>query len=361
VDIDVPFPQADLTLNSFFHADSVWTATLTLNKSILDVTPRKRIENGLVIIYHEDIPIDTLEHIVNGVYRSDSGKPIPGNTYEIRATAEGYNPVSGRSYAPVPAEITKVEVIDGTTIEGYPESTIRVTFTDDPESTNYYQIFLEAETDFIIHESGQVGTSRARLGIESDDPAVQNNDEIGYDGLFMKDILFNGSEGIISFKTTGSNIQHYQHVIATVRTLSTDHYNYKISGSLQQNTSDNPFAQPVNVYDNIEDGFGIFAGFSEYHYAVGEPPPRPVINSISPMRGKAGDHVIIQGENFWELAAYTGTVIFSGDRRGVPAQIVNATSTELEVIIPQIAITGKIFVGNLSRMTVSDDAFEIIK
>ena len=91
--------------------------------------------------------------------------------------------------------------------------------------------------------------------------------------------------------------QFYPTIIVTLRTVSEDFYNYKITGSLHDNSSDNPFAQPVNVYKNIDNGFGIFAGYriSLHHWTISE---RPVITAITPLKGKPGDHIIITGENF---------------------------------------------------------------
>ena len=147
VDIDIPFEEAQLTINSFFNVDSLWTASLSINQGILDTSPARRIENGLIIIYEENIPVDTLTHVVNGVYRSEDEKPMLGRAYEIRASAPEHKPVSGRSYIPMPSSITKVDITESIAVDGYPESIIRVTFTDDPLIANYYQIFLEVEQD----------------------------------------------------------------------------------------------------------------------------------------------------------------------------------------------------------------------
>ena len=154
-------------------------------------------------------------------------------------------------------------------------------------------------------------------------------------------------------------MQYFQNIIVTLRTLSEDYYNYKITGSLQQNTSDNPFAQPVNVHDNIDDGFGIFAGYSEHNYSVGETPVRPVIHSISPMQGRTGDHVIITGENFWNLWANSGTVFLRIGQRSLYMNVVKATPTELEVIVPPNASSGKIYVSNHSRIAASEEEFSV--
>jgi len=302
--------------------------------------------------------VDTLTHVVNGVYRSYDEKPILGRTYEIRASASEYKPIWARSYIPLPSSVTNAEITESITVEGFPESVIRVAFTDDPAVTNYYQIFLEAEQEWLDPFTGVIKLNRFRLTLESDDPIVQNNNNIGYDGIFLRDILFNDGEGVVSFKTSSANTQFYPAVEVTLRTVSEDFYNYKITGSLHDNSSNNPFAQPVNVYKNVDSGFGIFAGYSESHFAVGQISQRPVITAITPLKGRPGDHVIITGENFGDGFSY---VIFHGIPYLTEGPLTRSTNGELEVIVPPKAISGKIYVSNGSKITASDVEFEVIE
>jgi hypothetical protein len=167
-----------------------------------------------------------------------------------------------------------------------------------------------------------IKSNRSRLSIESGDPIVQNNADVGYDGIFLRDVLFNNGEGIVSFKTSTSNTEFYPSIIVTLRTISEDFYNYKITGSLHDNSSGNPFAQPVNVYKNIENGFGIFAGYSESNFTIGKISQRPVIRSITPLKGRPGDHVIITGENFGDGFSY---VIFKGTPYLVEGSVMRST------------------------------------
>ena len=55
-----------------------------------------------------------------------------------------------------------------------------------------------------------------------------------------------------SYKTLGVRV--YLH------NISKSYYYYRTSLELYQSASGNPFAQPVQVYSNIENGFGVFAG-----------------------------------------------------------------------------------------------------
>jgi hypothetical protein len=357
VDIDVPFEHEQLTLNSVFHNDSLWTATLSLNHHILNSSPFERIENGLVVLYQNDLPIDTLTHQQNGVYQSNTGKPLQGNAYEIRASAEKYGSVAARSSIPLGAPITNVEIISSTTAEGFPSNTFRVKFKDDASMQNYYQIILEVESDYLDFQTGQPRTRRNRMAIESDDPATQSENTNSYDGILLKDIFFNGKEVEVSFKTPYYNVQNSGTILITLRTLSEDYYKYKTTEQLQENTSGDPFAQPVNVYNNIENGFGIFAGYSQSIASHGN--AKPIIKSISPLKGKPGDHVTITGENF-ELNNFNFSVIFTGIQRPARAQLVKITDSEIEVIIPQDAVTGKIYVLNAGTIGISEAEFEVI-
>ena len=183
-----------------------------------------------------------------------------------------------------------------------------------------------------------IKSHRSRLSLESDDPIVQNNNAVGYDGIFLRDILFNSGEGNVSFKTSSSNIEYFPAIIVTLRTVSEDFYNYKITGSLHDNSSDNPFAQPVNVYKNIDNGFGIFAGYSESSFPIGKISERPVITAITPLKGRPGDHIIITGENFGDGFSY---VIFQGIPYLTQGSVTRSTNGELEVIIPPKAISGR--------------------
>src|SRR5688572_13380240 len=75
VDMDVPFEQAQLTLNSLFHEDSLWSVHVSLNQNILNGATTERVRNATVVVYKNDTPIDTLSHVSNGLYRSHTREP----------------------------------------------------------------------------------------------------------------------------------------------------------------------------------------------------------------------------------------------------------------------------------------------
>jgi hypothetical protein len=361
VDVEVPFEHAQLTLNTFFNPDSVWEVDVSLNRHILSDTPFQKIENALLVIYDGDSPVDTLKHQGNGNYRSDTGRPQTGKTYVIRATADGYDPVSAQSHSPSPAQITRVDVtFPEPEPNGFRHAKIDITFTDAAQEQNFYQIFVHVERQYIDRNSGRILTTTTPVSIESNDPAFDENQYVN-SGILIKDILFNGKETELSFKTLNADISAYSKVVITLRTISEDLYKYKTTRQLQENTSGDPFAQPVNVFSNIENGFGIFAGYSQSSFTLNNAILSPVITGFSPAKGKPGDHVIISGENFGENPSNYYTILFNGSQYPVYARSVSSSDTQIEVIVPETAITGKIYYQGRIGVAISDDEFEVIR
>jgi hypothetical protein len=55
--------------------------------------------------------------------------------------------------------------------------------------------------------------------------------------------------------------------------LSTDEHYYHYHRDLENYSPDNPFAEPVHIYSNIQGGLGVFAGFSRYELHLPVPAP----------------------------------------------------------------------------------------
>lgn len=351
VDVDVPFERKEVTVNAMFTPDSLWSVQLNYNRHILDNEPFEEINNATVIIYDGNQPLDTLMNIGSGHYRSDTGKPEFDKLYSIEAVVPGYAALQSFSYIPRPAPITGVEMyesgIDYTT-------TIKVKLKDDPAENNFYELFIENENENYLPLTNEVETTYRRFQLTSQDPAIETDNGSFTNSIVFRDVFFNGKEVELAFKIFTNGIINGGSAILTLRTLSEDGYNYRRTAALHDMTSGDPFAQPVNVYNNIRNGFGIFAGYSASTLSMGT--PKPVITGINPPYGRPGDHIVITGENFPIAPNDFVRVIF---QQGLLAQIVQNTSTKIEVIVPHTAVTGKIVVQS-SRVAISKDDFIII-
>jgi hypothetical protein len=356
VDIDVPFDKKQLVVNCYFNPDSVWKADISLNKHILDTLEHSRVENALVIIYENDLPIDTLSHQKFGGYKSDSGKPLPGKTYRIQVAAKNYDPVSAHSYVPVPVLKTSLEA--SADLENDYKTKITVRFQDNGTEKNFYQIkayvhYLSLNRDLSIRE----GLSPIQFSI--DNPAEQAIVGDWNEGVFFNDVLFNGNEKELTLTT------HYGTAgfIAEVRSISEDLYRYETTRSLQQSIDGNPLAQPINVYSNIQNGFGIFAGYasSTSAYGADDGPPMAIL-SASATQVRPGDKVIITVENLpaQQPREYLMAVM-SGDDYAIHQYATRKTDTTVEFIVSEFANSGKIAIKYRDLVAVSDFEIEVIK
>lgn len=56
-------------------------------------------------------------------------------------------------------------------------------------------------------------------------------------------------------------IDQYESLDVQVKHMSRDYYLYQFSGQLQQWVEDDPFAQPAQVHNNIENGIGCLGSY----------------------------------------------------------------------------------------------------
>jgi hypothetical protein len=357
VDVDIPLGPNRLTINSLFHPDSTWLVMLSNNQHILnDSSYQPSVENALVVVVEDGVPADTLVYENYGFYRSQK-RPSVGKEYHLIVRRETSEIITGPSTIIKPETVTKVEALKGIDMaDGRSNNTLNVTFTDRSTEPNYYQVILLGEDEFFDERRDKVSSDARAIPIKSNDPAIQSQIINEYEGLVIKDVLFNGKEVTLSFKTPEYDLFQYGALHIVLRTVSPEYYHYKTTASLQHNTSGDPFAQPVNVYSNIPNGYGIFAGFSQSTY-YREMNPQTTITGVTPSKGKPGDHIIISGTNLPE-SGYG--VYFRSNNYLDYTNIVRATETEIEVIVPKGAITGKVVVYNSGRVAASPEVFEVI-
>jgi hypothetical protein len=217
-------------------------------------------------VFDGETPIATLLHDSLGYYRSTSGSPQQGKNYSIRVIAPDYAAVEASSSCPaqIEAEFSELQ----TTVDEFdqPAYSFNITFND-PPGEDFYQIMVIAEYRFTNPNTGQGFVNRYYPQIWSDDPGIDAEEISNAEGFFFPDVLFDGKTFSVNVKMLSnywngggqSQIKYY----AYFRSVSEDYYKYKVTSTLQDYTSGDPFAQPVTVYNNIQNGFGVFAGYSQ--------------------------------------------------------------------------------------------------
>jgi hypothetical protein len=360
VDVNIPFDGEKMVITSFFNPDSLWSTTISLNRHILDPDINfKRVTDATIEIRDETSIITTLQHKEKGKYISLTEKPVAGKRYTIHVNSPEYGMIQATSYSPL---ATLIKSVDKETITNRDNQFIlfRLKMQDNNETEDFYHIKLEEIFEHYHEETGKILTSIIPVRIRSNNQAFNDPLITADNGLLVKDILFNGQETEIKFRvdTRGDSKSR---VRITLSSISKDYYNYLATMQLQVQNNGNPFAQPINVYNNVVNGFGIFGGLSNSVFNEYEAKD-PVITSFEPASAKPGDLITIRGSNFKNEFDTSDPILrfYSGDNKySALAELHEVGDTYLKAFVPSSAVSGKIIIGNGHKFTVSDIEFQV--
>jgi len=272
VDVDVPISEPKITVNSLFSPDSVWDVSLALSRNILDESPFLTPNVSEVVILEEtERVISTLVQAKPGVYRSDC-KPEMGKTYSIRVSAPNQHSITATGKVPGPVDVlhVKIDTLDGNQDFGPGQSiAIEVELYDPANEVNFYrfQLYIRSVYEYFRYDTQETvrDTTIIQLGLLEDSPDLLGE---GDSNFIISDSKFNGSITKIKFQPVYPWSVEIIEVGILAQNLSEEYNEYLKTLNLQRSTDGDPFAQPVKVYSNINNGFGIFAGYSAAYFRI---------------------------------------------------------------------------------------------
>lgn len=262
IELEVPRNERRMVLNSFFNPDSSFKVFLHEDVHILDYTSEPIPISGakIELFNNENELIAELAHVSGAEYSSDV-RPIQGQEYFININKDGFESIS--AVGSVPADLAEVHGISVHEVDAF-EYNFTVSL-DDPEGNDYYEIQAWEEAIFLENEDSVYTVFPSYLESSS-----LFFDEFSSEGhsLYLDDVLFENQTIDIAINTLwqlqafcNENCVNYN-VFVVVRRLSEEYFLYRESSELQDRLSGDPFAEPVNVFTNVSNGFGIFAGFN---------------------------------------------------------------------------------------------------
>jgi len=278
VDIELPERDSKLVLNSLFSPDSNFVFTLSQSKGILEPGELDHLNNGRIEVYGSDGTHGEVTGTGQGsqtfAYRYKLPfKPKANIAYTVKASAPGLASVTASDVLPLPVAIDDLDT-SSLHLFDTEEKQIGITFTDPAHTSNFYEVKL-----FYMVYIPQYDTNGQVVGMTAsvtELPSYISNEGLfsnGVDERVFTDDLFNGRSFTV---TLGFQEENYLpiigdsnalpdypiYLIAELRSASEDYYKFNSSFLKYQNSSGDPFAQPVQVYNNVEGGFGIVAGYS---------------------------------------------------------------------------------------------------
>lgn len=208
-------------------------------------------------------------------YTSEFLKPQIGVDYTIKVSAKGFETVTATSRIPETVNLDSVKIenlLSSPEDPGYKvyKFDLAVYFTDPGVARNFYHVNIFQKNTIPIKEGVENEDIIKKLIFDSD---INNNYIVAnYDGgLLIEDKPINGLSLRIPIPITlrlPAHVQNLDEMIVELRSVSEEYYLFLSTLSRQRNNEDLPISEPVVVYNNIRNGQGVFAGYSQAEKAI---------------------------------------------------------------------------------------------
>lgn len=245
------------------------------------------VTDATVMVFEKDDFLELLELVPGSgegsgrasIYRSRRLTPETGKLYTIRVSVPGFDPITAANSIPVPVPIASVlfngnlsEVNDagGESTPALLDFEVAVRIQDPAAVKNFYHLIFHQE----LFPYTVTGTGDTIVGMKTfapphklqakdpDLPVIKNYDNRGF---LADDRHFNGEQleigAIGSYRYDPSKYLAGDFLVE-LRTVSEAYFFHYSTLTLQGEVGNNPLGEGVVIYDNIENGVGIFAGYS---------------------------------------------------------------------------------------------------
>ncbi|MBT3244333.1 MAG: DUF4249 domain-containing protein [Bacteroidetes bacterium] len=273
---DFPLRPSQLVVNCFFSEGNIWEFQVSKSLSVLDNADLKYIDNATIKLFRDDLLIETLvDQDPDGWYRTSSNLPEADHKYSIEVSSPDFEKVLlSEDIAPQEVPISDVSIIikdssfqkwidyEGREYYGgNVEGSFNILFSDPANIENYYSLsvfYLDSVYDY--EDPSEIQIQKRLLYISSDDSAIEN-DEDSYNQLLLRDVLFNGQDYQLKVDFNDWNSRKGREYYVELTSLQRAGYFYTKSIDDYSRAANDPFAEPVQIFCNIKNGYGIFSGF----------------------------------------------------------------------------------------------------
>lgn len=309
VEVEIPKDEEAMVLNCALQSDTTLSVSLTSSTHILDPSSDyKVIANAEIRLVEDEERVLDFRYFKDGQYRS-TYKALPGKSYSITVNHPDYSSVSASLVMPetpalgtITSGIKSVQDFFGGGVQEFPSVNIEILDTRGP---HFYTVQGSVEINIRGFLNGiQIANINLEspVSVLSDDPLLSgNNQNFGSGDLLFNDELFDDSKYLLNIyyfdvydlnedpiayidssdQRIASLLQQFggsfedlsfdygaKYFKINFGSMTEDLYRYQLSRNLQNNASGNPFSQPVQVSNNISNGFGVFGGLSFAAYSI---------------------------------------------------------------------------------------------
>lgn len=271
--VDIPLPKHDplpaISLDIRTGDTTVFTR-VSLSRGIVDQAVPVSVEPTLTLLRNGaeilSTPIQmpnsdgqTAEFLLQDSINNEEA------IYELELDFPGFDQATAVQRMPSSPIVSNLDYEEDGAIdtEGFRVDKIEFDLADDPNTEDYYGFRVLSENCFqqcITNEAtGEVTCTNVCTGffnnffVLSPDPTLKQ--AAGF-GLVMTDKAITGNK--FRVRLTADSFGEADSYFLEVSHITEDAYRYGISRLAYQDSRDNPFAEPVNVHTNVEQGYGHF-------------------------------------------------------------------------------------------------------
>jgi len=270
IEINFINSKPDIIINCLFNANKYFNIQVT--QSILYT------DTNIAYVDNAEVRIKAIkkgeEYILKnngkGYYYDTTLYPQYNETYTLEVIVPGYEPISATDSLPYPPQ---AEVLDFFTTNreyeevmmGYFYNDLIIRLKDSVSYNNYYSLFA---WEYWNSDSTYCGTA-----LVSDEFFIKNEgDRNFYLGrVLFSDELIDGKDFTFKVSALAATLKNDTtgHIVLYIMSISKNFYKY-IKTYIRHNSASYAdffeMAEPVPMFTNIKNGYGIFAGYSYLKY-----------------------------------------------------------------------------------------------
>lgn len=275
LDIDIAKPQ--LVVDGTFSKDHPFQIALSKSGNILTNEPTQFIDNAKVSIFGEDNKLLAIlnyqEDALLPFYSLEDILPTTQVNYRLSIDVPDYPTLTATDQIPKPVALSGISVDTMSIIEE--RVLLKANMKEPGGQKNYYHLLLFHEVvNGRTHSNGFVENKDVNLMPVPIAAIPDNLPTATFDGnqlgILFSDENINGQDLQLKLIAVINELEAgiFPKIVGELRTVSENYYQYYTSLARQQESKDRPFSEPVSVHTNIENGVGIFAGYSAYRDSV---------------------------------------------------------------------------------------------
>lgn len=279
VKVNIPKKDPKLVVNGLLVKGETISMHIGKSRGVLDpdnfttsLIEQYTVKNAVVVLYENGISIDTLQYRPSdySYYSPRSRVARDGAKYMIKATAPGFT-MTAEALSEVPSQSVIAGVVWNRRVrndaDGYPLDDITIRLNDPAAEKNFYLVQVHGASPYTQYGFFCVSSTDKDLEPTAEtDPLDPDNCYDSY-RMLMKDQNFNGALKQLKLSVASSILEsqfnpstgNMNRAYVKVYRITEDQFRFFKSMDTYDAGSENPFAEPTNVFTNVKNGYGIFS------------------------------------------------------------------------------------------------------